>query len=124
MNEVLKTWVPENPLNLNETLLAMRAYAPFHHLYAVEMCFSISNNQAEKVASPSKSYEAATKAGLVDEIVEVAGIGIAISCFHIAFTFAPSRRCWREKASRDRADRRRFRPAQIAPHTTTVDFFK
>jgi AIPR protein len=47
MIEVLKTWVPANPLNLNETLLAMRAYAPFHHLYAVEMCFSISNNQSD-----------------------------------------------------------------------------
>jgi hypothetical protein len=76
MNEVMKTWVPANPLNMNETLLAMRAYAPFHHLYAVEMCFSISNNQSERVASPSKSYAAATKAGMVDEIVKVAGISL------------------------------------------------
>jgi len=76
MNEVMKTWVPANPLNLNETLLAMKAYAPFHHLYAVEMCFSISNNQAEKVASPSRSYQAASKAGMVDEIVKVAGISL------------------------------------------------
>ena len=76
MNEVMKTWVPTNPLNLNETLLAMRAYAPFHHLYAVEMCFSISNNQAEKVASPSKAYATATRAGMVDEIVKVAGISL------------------------------------------------
>ena len=76
MNEVMKTWVPTNPLNLNETLLAMKAYAPFHQLYAVEMCFSISNNQAEKVASPSKSYEVATRAGMVDEIVKVAGISL------------------------------------------------
>jgi hypothetical protein len=58
MNEVMKAWVPANPLSLNETLLAMKAYAPFHHLYAVEMCFSISNNQSEKVATPSKSHEA------------------------------------------------------------------
>jgi hypothetical protein len=63
-------------LNLNETLLAMRAYAPFHHLYAVEMCFSITNNRAEDVASPSKSYEAASRAGMVDEIVKVAGISL------------------------------------------------
>jgi hypothetical protein len=76
MNEVMKTWIPANPLNLNESLLAMRAYAPFHHLYAIEMCFSISNNQAEKVASPSKSYEAASRAGMVDEIVKVAGISL------------------------------------------------
>lgn len=79
MNEVMKTWGSENPLNLNETLLAMKAYAPFHHLYAVEMCFSISNNQSEKVASPSKSYEAATKSAMADEIVKVAGISLSMA---------------------------------------------
>ena len=79
MNEVMKTWVPANPLNLNETLLAMRAYAPFHHLYAVEMCFSISNNQSDKVASPSKSYEVAAKAGMAEEIVKVAGISLSMA---------------------------------------------
>jgi hypothetical protein len=76
MNEVMKAWIPANPLSMNETLLAMRAYAPFHHLYAVEMCFSISNNQSERVASPSKSYEAASKTGMADEIVKVAGISL------------------------------------------------
>jgi AIPR protein len=76
MNEVMSTWVSENPLSLNETLLAMKAYAPYHHLYAIEMCFSISNNQSEKVASPSKSYEAAMKAGMVQEIVKVAGMSL------------------------------------------------
>ena len=63
MKEVMNAWVPTNPLNLNESLLAMRAYAPFHHLYAVEKCFSIANsNQAENVASPSESYETASRA--------------------------------------------------------------
>ncbi|WP_128918587.1 AIPR family protein [Bradyrhizobium nanningense] len=76
MNEVLKTWVSTNPLNLNETLLAMRAYAPYHHLYAIGMCFSIGNNQSEKVPSPSRSYAAASKAGMVDELVKVAGISL------------------------------------------------
>ncbi|MFG1351161.1 AIPR family protein [Xanthobacter autotrophicus] len=76
MNEVLKTWVSANPLNMNETLLAMRAYAPYHHLYAVCMCFSISNNQSEKVPSPSKAYAAASDAGMVQELVKVAGISL------------------------------------------------
>jgi hypothetical protein len=76
MNGVLKTWVADNPLNLNETLLAMRAYAPFHHLYAIAMCFSISNNFSEKVPSPSKSYEVANRAGMIDELVKVAGISL------------------------------------------------
>jgi AIPR protein len=76
MTEIMKAWIPANPLNLNETLLAMKAYAPFHHLYAIEMCFSISNNQSEKVASPSKSLDAARRASMVEEIVKVAGISL------------------------------------------------
>lgn len=76
MNQVQKAWVEENPLNLNETLLAMRAYAPYHHLYAVAMCFSIGNNQSERVPNPARAYEASLKANMVDEIVKVAGISL------------------------------------------------
>lgn len=76
MRKVMETWVGANPLSLNETLLAMRSYAPYHHLYAVAMCFSISNNQSERVPSPSKSYEAAAKAGMVPELVRVAGTSL------------------------------------------------
>lgn len=76
MTHVLKTWVAENPLNLNETLLAMRAYAPYHHLYAIAMCFSIANNQSERVPTPAKAYEIASKTAMVDEVVKVAGISL------------------------------------------------
>lgn len=76
MNKVMSTWIPENPLNLNETLLAMRAYAPYHHLYAIAMSFSIINNQSERVPSPSKAFEAAKTSGTIDELVKVAGISL------------------------------------------------
>lgn len=76
MNEVLKTWISVNPLNFNETLLAMRAYAPYHHLYAIGMCFSISNNQSERVPNPYKAYEAAQRNRMIEEIVKVAGISL------------------------------------------------
>ncbi len=76
MSEVMKTWVNDNPLSLNETLLAMKAYAPYHHLYAVAMCFSIASGQSERVPSPSKSLEAAKQAGMVQKIVEVAGVSL------------------------------------------------
>ena len=76
MNRVLKTWVSDNPLSLNETLLAMRAYAPYHHLYAIGMCFSIANNQSERVPSPHKAYEVAFKFSMIDELVKVAGISL------------------------------------------------
>jgi hypothetical protein len=76
MAKTLETWVSGNPLSFNETLLAMRAYAPYHHLYAIGMCFSISNNQSDRVPSPSRSYEAAVKVGMVEEIVKVSGISL------------------------------------------------
>jgi len=76
MIQILKTWVQENPLNLNETLLAMRAYAPYHHLYAIEMCFSIANNQSERVPSPARTLAVASASSMVDEIVRVAGISL------------------------------------------------
>lgn len=76
MNQVMMAWVPANPLSLNETLLAMRAYAPYHHLYAIGMCFSIANNQSDRVPNPFKSYEVASKLTMVDEIVKVAGISL------------------------------------------------
>ncbi|MGF6635106.1 AIPR family protein [Paraburkholderia sp. MM6662-R1] len=76
MLSIYKCWVAGNPLNFNETLLAMRAYAPYHHLYAVAMCFSISNNQSERVPNPAKAYDAAANGGMIDEIVKVAGISL------------------------------------------------
>jgi len=73
MQEIMKCWVPANPLGLNETLLAMRAYAPFHHLYAISVAFSISSSIADRVPRPSKSWEKAQKADLTSLAVEIAG---------------------------------------------------
>ena len=74
MKEIGKSWSKENPLGLNETLLAMKAYAPFHHLYAVSMCFAISNNFTDRVPNPYKCWEKATEANMVEEIVRINGI--------------------------------------------------
>ena len=69
---ILAGWSDANPFGLNETLLAMKAYAPFHQLYAVSMCFAICNNQPDRVPSPHRCYEKATTCGLRDQIVEIA----------------------------------------------------
>lgn len=76
MNAVRRTWVTQNPLSLNETLLAMKAYAPYHHLYAVAMCFSISSNQSDRVPNPARAWKAAEAAGMVDEIVRLGGTAL------------------------------------------------
>ena len=80
---MMKNWGPDNPLSLNETLLAMRAYAPYHHLYAIGMCFSIANNQSERVPNPHKAYEVASSHNRVDELVKATG-----ACLNMALEAA------------------------------------
>jgi hypothetical protein len=92
MNEVQKAWVSENPLGLNETLLAMKAYAPYHHLYAIAMFFAISSNQSDRVPSPSRSYDAATKSNMVSEIVKLAGISLNLALETAANELQPANR--------------------------------
>lgn len=76
MKELLKSWTDQNPLGLNETLLAMKAYAPFHHLYAISMCFAISNNESDRVPNPSRCLEKAQQDGMVTEIIRISGISV------------------------------------------------
>jgi hypothetical protein len=73
MKEVWKSWSNDNPLGLNQTLLAMKAYAPYHQLYAVSMCFSIVNNLSDRVPSPSMCLKQAVSSNLVTDIVKIAG---------------------------------------------------
>lgn len=72
MQAIMKGWVASNPFSLHESLLAMKAYAPFHQLYAVSMCFAISNNQSDRVPNPAVSFEKAKDNGMVDQIVLIA----------------------------------------------------
>lgn len=73
MREVSKRWTKENPLGLNESLLAMRSYAPFHHFYAVSLCFCVANKMAEGVPNPVITLEKAKASGIVDQVVDMAG---------------------------------------------------
>jgi len=73
MHEVLKVWVDENPLGFDETLLAMKAYAPFHHMYAVSMIFAIANNKSDLVPTPQATWEAAQKFGKTSQLIKMAG---------------------------------------------------
>jgi len=73
MKIVWKKWVKENPLSLNESLLVMRAYAPYHHLYAISICFSVLNNMPEGVPNPFITFEKAERSGLAEQIVVIAG---------------------------------------------------
>lgn len=73
MGEVMKRWTKENPLGLNESLLAMRSYSPYHHLYAVSLCFCVANKMAEGVPHPVVTMTRAKAAGVVEQVVDMAG---------------------------------------------------
>ena len=83
MNQVNKCWVKENPLSLNESLLAMKAYAPYHHLYAISQSFCVASNMPEGVPNPIVAYEKAVAANVIDSIVNMAG-----SCLNSALEAA------------------------------------
>ncbi|MDP2630745.1 MAG: AIPR family protein [Candidatus Uhrbacteria bacterium] len=73
MQGVWKRWSKENPLGLNESLLAMRAYAPYHHLFAVSLCFCVLNNMAEGAPNPAVAYEKLMSGACFDQIIDIAG---------------------------------------------------
>ena len=73
MTEISKRWEQHNPLSLNESLLAMRGYAPYHHLYAVSLFFCHVNGIGEGVPTPATTLAKALEADLVAQIVDSAG---------------------------------------------------
>lgn len=84
LNELSKCvsakWVNDNPMGLNEALLAMKAYAPHHHLYTISVFFCEVNKMPESVPNPAIAYELLKKNDLLDTIVDMAG-----QCFNMAF---------------------------------------
>ncbi len=92
MNHVWKAWEKDNPLGLNETLLAMRAYAPYHHLYAVSMCFAIANNQADRVPDPDACLIKAQAAGMVEDLVKIGGTSLNMALEAAANETQPANR--------------------------------
>lgn len=82
---LLKKWDKKNPMGLNETLLAMKAYAPYHQLYAISVVFCQINKMNDSVPSPSVALKKLESAGLLDTIIETAG-----SCLNMAMETASS----------------------------------
>ena len=76
-------WDKDNPMGLNETLLSMKAYAPYHQLYAVSVIFCEINKMNDSVPSPSVALQKLNAADLLDNVVETAG-----SCLNTALEAA------------------------------------
>lgn len=82
-NAVYEKWTHENPLGFNETLLAMKAYAPYHHLFAISVIFCEVNKMNDSVPNPSVALSKMTENGLLDYVIEMAG-----NCLNMAMETA------------------------------------
>lgn len=89
LNELSKSvfskWTSDNPMDLNESLLAMKSYAPHHHLYTISVFFCEVNKMPESVPNPAKAYGQLVENDLLDTIVKMAG-----QCLNMAFETASS----------------------------------
>ena len=72
MQKVMKGWIPENPFGLNESLLAMKAYAPYHQLFAISQYFSIASNQIDRVPNPCATFTRAKEMNIISQVVSMA----------------------------------------------------
>lgn len=69
-------WNKDNPMGLNETLLAMKAYAPHHQLYAMSVIICEINKMNDSVPSPSMALKKMQDSGLLDTVVELSGTSL------------------------------------------------
>lgn len=77
---VMNKWTIDNPMGLNGSLLAMKAYAPYHHLYALSAVVNEVNKMAEGVPNPSKVLDLLKSNNMLDSVTEMAG-----TCLNMAF---------------------------------------
>lgn len=78
-DRIMQNWTIDNPLSIDETILTMKAYAPYHFLFAISMVFAKLNNST-LIPSPSECMEVAEKSGLTSQIV-----GMVANCINQAY---------------------------------------
>lgn len=79
-NKIYEKWNKDNPMDLNETLLAMKAYAPYHQLYSISVILCEINKMNDSVPSPSVALKKLVSENLLDEVIDMAG-----TCLNTAF---------------------------------------
>jgi hypothetical protein len=83
MQEIRNRWTPDNPFGLNESLLAMKAYAPYHVLYAVSQFFAIASGHSDRVPTPKVTYKQAENKKITEQLVKMAAL-----CLNVALETA------------------------------------
>lgn len=81
--EVYKNWGNDNPLGLNEALIALKAYVPYHHLFAVSVLFCEINKMQDLVPNPAVAMQKLKDNDLLDTVIELAG-----QCLNMGFEIA------------------------------------
>ena len=89
---IASRWSKDNPLGFNETLLAMRSYAPFHHLFAISMYFAVASNHVDRVPAPDVALQRARERGIVDWVVNFAGKALNMALTNAANEVLPANR--------------------------------
>lgn len=80
---VYKNWNNDNPLGLNESLMALKAYGPYHHLYTISVIFGGINKMQDLVPNPAVVLQKLKDSNQLDTVIEVAG-----QCLNMAFETA------------------------------------
>lgn len=81
--EVYKNWGNDNPLGLNEALIALKAYAPYHHLFAVSVLFCEINKMQDLVPNPAVAMQKLKDNDLLNTVIDLAG-----QCLNMGFEIA------------------------------------
>ena len=71
MGKIMQAWNDDNPLGLNEDILTMKAYAPYHMLYAISAICAKCSKQTS-VPSPSECLRLAKENNIIDVVVQLA----------------------------------------------------
>lgn len=80
---VYAKWGKDNPLGLNDALLVLKSYGPYHHLFTVSILFSEINKMHDLVPDPAVALQKLKDSNLMDTVVELTG-----QCLNMAFELA------------------------------------
>ncbi|MBQ6277112.1 MAG: AIPR family protein [Bacteroidales bacterium] len=82
MKKIMKNWTEDNPLGIDEMILTMKAYAPFHFLYGISALVAKCNNNTN-VPSPAECLRLTEKSNLTDIVVNIVS-----NCLNNAYTIS------------------------------------
>lgn len=82
MKKIMEVWTEDNPLSIDETIMTMKAYAPYHLLFAISCIFAKINGKND-VPSPGACYKAANNTNMSDQV-----LAMAVGCLNSAYTTA------------------------------------